>query len=86
MIEIVFKIKENRAVAYDNNKEIGECVFVENKDTWNIVHTGVDNSYQGQGIARKLVNCIIENAKKENKNLIANCSYAKIVLERNKEK
>ena len=27
-----------------------------------------------------------ENAKKENKNLVADCSYAKIVLERNKEK
>ena len=67
MIEIVFKNEENRAVAYDNDKEIGECTFVENENTWNIVHTGVDNSYQGQGIAKKLVNCIIENAKKENK-------------------
>ena len=86
MIEIVFKIKENRAVAYDNNKEIGECTFLENENTWNIVHTGVDGFYQGQGIARKLVNCITENAKKENKNLVADCSYAKIVLERNKEK
>ena len=86
MIEIVFKIKENRSIAYDNDKEIGECVFVENKDIWNIVHTGEDGANQGQGIEKKIVNCIIENAKKENKNLIANCSYAKIVLERNKEK
>ena len=52
MIEIVFKNEENRAVAYDNDKEIGECTFVENENTWNILHTGVDNSYQGQGIAK----------------------------------
>ena len=43
------------------------------------------DSYQGQGIARKLVDCIFENAKKYNKNLIADCSYAKKVIERRKK-
>ena len=86
MIEIVFKNEENRAVAYDNDKEIGECTFVENENTWNIVHTEVDNAYQGQGIARKLVECVIENAKKANKEIVADCSYAKRVIEgQNKE-
>ena len=74
--------EENKSVAYDNDKQIGECDFVEKEDTWNIVHTEVSNAYQGQGIARKLVECVIENAKKCNKKLVADCSYAKIVLER----
>ena len=54
----------------------------ESRKGWNIVHTEVDGTYQGQGIARKLVECVIENAKKCNKKLVADCSYAKIVLER----
>lgn len=84
MIKISFK--ENKSVAYDDDKQIGECDFIENEDTWNIIHTEVNDAYQGQGIAKKLVECIIENAKKRNKNLVAECSYAKIVLERQNKK
>ena len=79
MIEI--KLENNKAVAYDGNNIIGECDFIESNDTWNIVHTEVNNSYQGQGIARKLVESIIENAEANNKNLIADCSYAKKIIE-----
>ena len=84
MINIKFLKEENRAVIYDENVEIGECNFIENENTWNIVHTGVDSKYQGQGLARKLVECVIENAKIYNKKLIADCSYARKVIENNK--
>ena len=84
MIKIIFNKSENRAIAYDNNIEIGECVFVETKDCWNIVHTEVDKLYQGQGIALKLVQNIIQNAKKFDKRIIAECSYARKVLEQKK--
>ena len=70
-------------MAYDNEIEIGECEFEEIENTWNIIHTIVDTKYQGQGIAKTLVKCIIENSEKCNKNLIAECSYAKKVLEMN---
>lgn len=83
MMNIKFIIKENRSVAYDNDIEIGECEFIELDNTWNIIHTGVDSKYQGQGIAKALVKSVIENSKKYNKNLIAECSYAKKVLETN---
>lgn len=82
MTELKFNEAEERAIAYDCEKEIGECNYIENENTWNIVHTGVDEQYQGQGIARKLVECIIENAKSKNKELIADCSYAKKVIEK----
>jgi len=81
MIEIKFDEKNNKSIAYDNNVQIGECDYIETEENWNIVHTEVDNAYQGQGIARKLVECIIENAEKHNKKLIAECSYAKKVIE-----
>lgn len=81
MINIKFIKKENRVVAYEDEIEIGECEFQELEDTWNIIHTRVDNQYQGKGIAKTLVKCMIENSEKCNKNLIAKCSYAKRVLE-----
>ena len=84
MIEIKFKKENNKSIAYDNSIEIGECVFIEDEEYWNIVHTEVNNLYQGQGIAKKLVESIIENANKFNKILIADCSYAKRVLENKK--
>ena len=81
MVEIKFDKNNNKSIAYDNNVKIGECKFIELGECWNIIHTEVSNIYQGQGIARKLVESIIENAKQYNKNLIAECSYAKKVIE-----
>lgn len=84
MLEIKFELKNNRAIAYDNNVEIGECAFVEMGGCWNIVHTEVSTLYQGQGIAKKLVEKVMENANIYNKVLSAECSYAKRVLEKKK--
>ena len=86
MIEIKFNQNKKQSIAYDDNKPIGECDYIELDGTWNIIHTEVSDLYQGQGIAKKLVKCIIENAEKYNKNLIAECSYAKKVIEKTKEK
>ena len=83
MIEIKFDKDNNKSIAYDNNAKIGECDYIETEEIWNIVHTEVSNLYQGQGIARKLVENIIENAKKYNKKLVADCSYAKKVIDNN---
>ncbi len=85
MVEIRFEIDKNRAVAYNNEEEIGECVFLEQNNDWNIVHTEVNSDYQGQGIARKLVENIIENAKKYHKKVIAECSYAQKVINNKKD-
>ncbi len=64
MIEIKFDENHHQSIAYDDKTKIGECDYIESQESWNIIHTEVDKSYQGQGIARKLVECIIENAKK----------------------
>ena len=65
MIEIKFDEKNKQAIAYDDNTKIGECTYIELNESWNIVHTEVSKLYQGQGIAKRLVQCIIENAKNE---------------------
>lgn len=81
---IKFIKEENRAVAYNQEIEIGECIFEEAADTWIIMHTGVDDIYRGKGIANELVKCVKENAIHYNKLLVSECSYAKKFLEENK--
>ena len=81
MVRIEFNREQKRAIAFDEDALVGECTFEENDNVWNINHTFVNGNYQGQGIARNLVNIVIENAQKENKKLIADCSYAAKILE-----
>lgn len=84
-INYEFRLNEQRSVAVINGVEIGECNFIITNNTWNIIHTFVEENHQGKGIACKLVECIIDNGKKYNCNLIADCSYANKIL-RDKEK
>ena len=80
MIEIKFYKNQKQSIAYDNYMKIGECNYIEKGEIWNIVHTEVDKLYQGQGIAKKLVENVIENSKNFNKIIIADCSYAKKLI------
>lgn len=80
MIKIKFEKEINKAVAYDSNTKIGECAFIEEGKYWNIFHTEVSDLYKGQGIAKRLVEEIIKNAKKYNKELVVDCSYAKRII------
>lgn len=82
MIDIKFDQNNNKSIAYDNDNVIGVCEFIEQDNNWNIVHTEVSKLYQGQGIARRLVESVLENAKKYNKKVVADCSYAKRVIEK----
>ena len=75
MIRIEFEEENKKSVAYDDN------IYIENEGCWNIVHTEVSTLYQGQGIARRLVEKIIENAIIQNRGVIAECSYAKKIIE-----
>ena len=80
MIKINFDKNNNRAIALDDGKIVGVCEYTANIKQWNIVHTEVNEDYQGQGIAKGLVNCVIENATSNNITLTADCSYAKTLI------
>ncbi len=82
MIRIEFERETKRALAYDEKLLVGECTFEEKENVWNINHTFVNGNYQGQGIAKKLVLTVIDNAKAEGKEIIADCSYAAKVIEK----
>ena len=80
MIKINFDKNNNRAIALDDDKIVGVCEYTASIKQWNIVHTEVNEDYQGQGIAKGLVNCVIENATSNNITLTADCSYAKSLI------
>lgn len=82
MIIIRFNKEDKTSIAYDDNSRIGICQYIEQGNYWNIVITKVNKFYQGQGIAQRLVETIIENANKYQKNVIADCSYAKKIIEK----
>lgn len=81
MIEIRYEQEKNRSAAYDGEKQVGVCQYEVLQDKWVIFHTHTDPEYGGQGIARKLVECVAEQAMQSGVQLGATCWYAKKVLD-----
>ena len=80
MITIKYEKENDCARAYDGDKAIGICQYEVLPGKWIIDHTSTDPEYGGQGIARKLVECVADNAQHEQVELGATCWYAKKVL------
>ena len=82
-MNIVFEKERSRSAAYDGASCIGYAVIEERGGRWVIPHTEVDPAYGGQGIARRLIEEIIEAARREGKKIVPVCSYAaKMMLQR----
>ncbi|MFA7204496.1 MAG: GNAT family N-acetyltransferase [Candidatus Caldatribacteriota bacterium] len=74
----MFQHKNNRFFMNDENgKMVAEITYSMSDKIIIIDHTFVDPSLRGQGIASKLVDSVVELAKKENKKIIPLCPYAK---------
>lgn len=87
MIDIRYDEEKNRSVAFDTEKEmiVGVCELVLDEDTFVIEHTEVNSDYKGLGIAKKLVDKIVEEMRIKGKKLKATCSYAQKVLDTSDE-
>lgn len=79
-IEVKMDTENHRSAAYDGDKEIGECEYSADENGWCIYHTGVRDSYEGKGIARRLVYKVLEASERAGATLTATCSYAVKVL------
>lgn len=77
-------LKENQYLLLGENDEIlAEIDFPMIKEgVVEITHTIVSPSLQGQGIARKLVEKVLEIAKEKGYQVTASCSYARHYLEK----
>ena len=70
--------EENRIyLVDDNNKEIAVVEFPYiNEGVVNVIHTEVDDSLKGKGIAGKLMLELVKEFRKDNRKAILTCSYA----------
>ena len=73
-ISVVFEADTQRSAAYKEEELIGECEFCLKDEKWVITHTGVRPAYGGQGIARRLVTCVIEAARANQVKIVPLCS------------
>ena len=68
----------------DDNEILAEIDFpFTEENVIEITHTIVSPSLQGQGIAKKLVEKVLQLAKEKGYKVTASCSYAKHYLEKN---
>ncbi len=79
------RIFEDKYLLVDEKEEIlAEIDFpLVNDGVIEITHTIVSPSLQGQGIAKRLVEKVLEIAKEKGYKVTASCSYAKHYLEKN---
>ncbi len=79
------RIFEDKYLLVDEKEEIlAEIDFpLVNNGVIEITHTIVSPSLQGQGIAKRLVEKVLEIAKEKGYKVTASCSYAKHYLEKN---
>lgn len=80
MIKIQFEPQLQRSAAYDDGSLIGVCEYQVENNAWLITHTQVNPACRGQGIARQLVDSVVQAAAKEQIKIIPLCSYAKKIL------
>lgn len=64
-------------IGEDENKPIAEITFVDGGEGEIVVNrTFVSKEMEGQGIAKKLLNKVVEYAREEDLKIMAICSYA----------
>ncbi len=74
-----FEEEKNRFVIHtENNQEAGEITWSDAGTEMMIVdHTFVDPQYRGHQLAQKLVEHVVDKARRENKKIIPLCPFAK---------
>jgi len=69
----------------DHGKRIAEISYVwRDKYTIAANHTWVDDSLRGQGIARQLLDTLVEFARKYHLKIVPICSYVEVMFRRDK--
>lgn len=67
-MQILFEREHSRSAAYDGTQCIGIAEYEDGRRL--IMHTEVAPSYEGQGIARRLIEEIIDEARRDGTKII----------------
>ena len=79
-MQITYEADHCRSTAYDGEQRVGIAEFEDADGRWVITHTEVDPAYGGQGIARRLIEEIIAEARRTGKKIVPVCSYAEKMM------
>ena len=79
-MQIRYEAEHGRSAAYDGERRVGVAEFDAQDGRWVITHTEVDPAYGGQGIARKLIEALIEAARSDGAKIVPVCSYAEKMM------
>lgn len=70
----------------DTGERIAEITYVwSNAHTIIANHTWVDDFLRGQGVARQLVDVLVEFAREKNIKILPTCSYVEVMFRRDKK-
>ncbi|MCR4600241.1 MAG: N-acetyltransferase [Clostridia bacterium] len=81
---IRFEEPKRRIAAYDGDKLVGKCEFMPRhtrEEVWIATHTEVDREYEGQGIAARMAEMLVEEARNHEVKIRPECSYIVRFLE-----
>lgn len=78
-------IKEDKIELIQEDKVVGKIEFVKDNNELTITHTIVNPLFRGQGIAKVLMEKVIELSKEKGLKIIPVCSYAVSYFEKNPE-
>lgn len=68
----------------EDGKQLAEITYTQvDEETLSIDHTYVSEDLRGQGIAKQLVEKVIDKARGENKKIIPICGYAQALFKNN---
>ena len=79
-VRIEHDAENRRSIALFEGKKIGECDYEITEDGWNIYHTETDSSHRGDGIAKRLVYAVLQEAERNGAAVIPTCSYARGII------
>ena len=68
------------AAGISGQKLVGVAEIEDTHGCWVITHTEVDPAYGGQGIARRLIEEIVAEARRAGKKIVPLCSYADKIM------
>ena len=73
-------------ISNQDGSKVASMHYVHTGQTMIIIdHTEVDESLQGQGVGRKLLDATAEYARKNRYKILATCPYAKAQLEKHRQ-
>lgn len=89
-MDIQFKIDENKRGSFfienEDGKQIAELDFEVKDNILNAYHTGVRKELEGQGIAGKLFDKMVEYATTNKYKVLPSCSYILVKFKRDENR